>query len=182
MRFWPSFCSRSPRRTRSKSADDAPTAPQDDASTAPPKRPTLVGRLLSPRSSRASRASSVALETDEEVRAAVTSLVAREKQLITTLLALDKERDTDQDAFLGSEAFQEALQEIQSCQRLQKELLAMAARVQALSPTEYKELMQLSVELMTTFSRTASEKDAEDAPQSITDNGELRQRSLSASI
>ena len=125
--------------------------------------------------------------TDDEVRQRITTVVAQQRALLTTLGQLEKVRTDsaasyDHNSFLGSNRFQDALRAIQSCQKQQKVLLAEATRVQALCPVEYPELLRLSVELMTTFSRVAAKpEEAESAPRSITDHP-LRERSVSASI
>ena len=152
------------------------------AAASPRRSGSFVRALSSFRSS-----SSVARSSDDDVKLSVSDLVSVHGDLLVTLLELEKTRDDvflcDCEAFLSSQGFQDALQEIQSCQRQLKDLLANATRVQALCPEEYPELLRLNVELMTTFSRVAGKpEDAEDAPQSITENGRLRHRSLSASL
>ena len=115
------------------------------------------------------------------MRAAVTDLVSRQADLLSTLCALEADRGTDHDAFLSSATFQSALQEVQCCQQAQKELLRFGG-VQNLCPNEYPEMLRLSVELMTAFSRVVAQPDTVDVPRSITENGLLRERSVSASL
>ena len=86
--------------------------------------------------------------------------------------------------FLNSSAFQETLLTIQGCQQQQKALLADTARVSTLCPSEYPEMLRLSVELMTSFSRLAAPPGSEGTSiENIADGqDDMRQRSFSASI
>lgn len=156
------------------------------ALSSPPDMPRRSASFISVISRRSGSSFRPANSSDTELKQHTASVVYRQRELLTTLDALDRERvaaaaNHDHDALLASQAFQDALRDIQSCQRQQQALLAHAARVQALCPTDYPELLRLSVELMTTFSRVAA-KPEEAAPQSITDGGNLRQRSLSATL
>ena len=66
----------------------------------------------------------------------------------------------------------------------QKALLADTARVSTLCPSEYPEMLRLSVELMTSFSRLAAPPGSEGTSiENIADGqDDMRQRSFSASI
>ncbi len=161
----------------------AASASGASTSSSSPRRSTSFVTALSRRSFSTFR---VAGSSDEEVRLHVAAVVSRQQALLVTLGELEQQRGNaahDHNAFLSSDGFAHALRELQSCQQQQKTLLAEGTRVHALCPVEYPEMLRLSVDVMTTFSRVAAKpEEVENAPQSITDNGQLRHRSLSASI
>ena len=140
----------------------------------------------------------VAAMSDDEVRSMVLSVFGDMETLRATLRDLQVRRhelsnpamycgmlEVDvHEMFLNSSAFQETLLTLQSCQQQQKALLADAARVSTLCPSEYPEMLRLSVELMTSFSKLAAPPGSEGTSiENIADGQDnMRQRSFSASI
>ena len=106
---------------------------------------------------------------DEQVRLSVLELFSDMEGLRATLRDLQVRREGMRhpgmfevdihEMFLNGAAFQETLKTLQDCQERQKALLSDRARVRPRSvcPTEYPELLRLSVELMTAFSRLAAQ-------------------------
>ena len=135
---------------------------------------------------RAAAGSSSALPIpDEELRAKVLELFSDMERLRATLRDLYVRRDsvTFFEEFINSSAFQETLTTLQSLQEQQKALLGEnASRVSSVCAKEYPELLRLSVDVMTLFSRVAT-KPGTETVEDITDVHSLeRQQSVSASI
>ena len=133
---------------------------------------------------------------DEAVRAKVFEIFGDMEQLRATLRDLQVRRsgmshpgmfavDTHE-MFINSSAFQETLLTLQKLSEQQKALLADRARVSGLCPTQWDPMLRLNVELMTAFSRLATQPGTvptEDMAEDIADHSaEARTRSLSASI
>ena len=151
------------------------------SSTAPPTL-SRAASLLRPRSSRtltrakSGKAASQPL-SDAELREKTLEVLGDMVRLRASLIDLQdcRRRFSDptmseaevHELFMNGAAFQEALQALQSCQQQQRDLLANSARVSAVCPTEYPELLRLNVELMTAFSRLVTQPGSEPPPETI---------------
>lgn len=140
-----------------------------------------------------SRGMNVAAMSDEQLRAKIIELFSNMEHLRATLrdLKVQRERmsnpaffETDiHEMFLNGSGFQEVLQTLQTCQEQQKAYLADKARVESLCPKEYPELLKLSVDVMTSFSRLAAAPGSTVAPEEISSAADSdRQKSLTAVI
>lgn len=176
--------SRTSGRDSSASGDDLPSSPRNSSRLSRGLSSSLLRRPGSGRS-----------VSDGDVRKQVLDLTRDMETLRATLRELQVRREAMSnpamfevdvhEMFLGGNAFQETLQTLQSCQERQKALLADSGRVSALCPTEYPELLRLSVEIMTSFSRLAARPGAQDAPPEeilAASEADARQRVVTASI
>lgn len=209
MRLSKRAVSRDSRRERTSQYDAADGLGEPSSPATPSRSPSFLGRSsFLKRSASLTRSGSSLLSgvrrvskqelnvgamSDDEVRAKVIELFGDAERLRASLRDLQVRRDgmsnpgmfevDTHNIFLNGSAFQETLQALQTCQLQQKALLADSARVSALCPTEYPELLRLIVELMTAFSRLAAPPGSEAPPENITDEHDtMRQRSMSASI
>ena len=144
-------------------------------------------------SSEAAGGINVAAMSDETLRVRIIELFSDMERLRATLRDLKVRREgmshpgmfeTDiHEIFINGAAFGDALEALQSCQQQQKALLKDSARVSSLCPKEYPELLRLSVEVMTAFSRLATRPGDDAPPEDIADASDAeRQRMHTAAI